>query len=134
MPRDYYEVLGVSQGAETSEIKTAFRRLARQYHPDVSEEAGAEDKFKEVNEAYEVLSDDDKRARYDRFGHAGVNGGGGYGPGMGGFGVEDIFDIFNSAFGDQPGARRRSGEPRTRSPRRCDDRFRRGRLRRREGD
>ena len=109
MPRDYYEVLGVSRGAETSEIKSAFRRLARQYHPDVSEEAGAEDKFKEVNEAYEVLSDDDKRARYDRFGHAGVNGGaGGYGPGMGGFGVEDIFDIFNSAFGDQPGARRRS--------------------------
>ena len=110
MPRDYYDVLGVAQGADTGDIKSAFRRLARQYHPDVSTEDSAEEKFKEINEAYEVLSDDDKRARYDRFGHAGVNGaGGGQGPGMGGFGgFEDIFDIFNSAFGDQPGGRRRS--------------------------
>ena len=110
MPRDYYEVLGVERSADTGEIKSAFRRLARQYHPDVSQEAGAEDKFKEINEAYEVLSDDDKRARYDRFGHAGVNGaaGGGHGPGMGGFGFEDIFDIFNSAFNDTPGGRRRT--------------------------
>ena len=109
MPRDYYEVLGVARSADTNEIKTAFRRLARQYHPDVSREAGAEERFKEINEAYEVLSDDEKRARYDRFGHAGVNGGGGgYGPGMGGFGFEDIFDIFNSAFGDTPGGRRRA--------------------------
>ena len=109
MPRDYYEVLGVSRHANTSEIKSAFRRLARQYHPDVSQEAGAEDKFKELNEAYEVLSNDDKRARYDRFGHAGVNGagGGGYGPGMG-FGVEDIFDIFNSTFGGAGGRRRQA--------------------------
>ncbi len=110
MPRDYYEVLGVARGADTKEIKTAFRRLARQYHPDVSQEANAEEKFKEINEAYEVLADDEKRARYDRFGHAGVNGSGGgsYGPGMGGMGFEDIFDIFNSAFGDSPSGRRRA--------------------------
>ena len=109
MPRDYYEVLGVARGADTQEIKTAFRRLARQYHPDVSQEAGAEERFKEINEAYEVLANDEKRARYDRFGHAGVNGGGGgHGTGMGGFGFEDIFDIFNSAFGDTPGGRRRA--------------------------
>ncbi|MCY3834559.1 MAG: molecular chaperone DnaJ [Chloroflexi bacterium] len=106
MPRDYYDVLGVAQGADEGEIKSAFRRLARQYHPDVSQEAGAEEKFKEINEAYEVLSDEDKRARYDRFGHAGVNGAGsGFGGGFGGF--EEIFDIFNSAFGEQPRGRRR---------------------------
>ncbi len=106
MPRDYYDVLGVSQGADEREIKTAFRRLARQYHPDVSQETDAEAKFKEINEAYEVLSDEDKRARYDRFGHAGVNGAGsGFSGGFGGF--EDIFDIFNSAFGEQPRGRRR---------------------------
>ena len=110
MPRDYYEVLGVARGADTGEIKSAFRRLARQYHPDVSTEAGAEEKFKEINEAYEVLADDDKRARYDRFGHAGVNGGaGGYGPGMGGIGFDDIFDMFNSAFGGAAGTRQRRG-------------------------
>ena len=81
MARDYYDVLGVQRGADSSEIKKAFRRLARQYHPDVSEDDDAEVKFKEINEAYEVLSDDNKRARYDQFGHAGVNGaaGGGYG-------------------------------------------------------
>jgi len=106
MPRDYYEVLGVSRGADEREIKSAFRRLARQYHPDVSSEADAEAKFKEINEAYEVLSDEDKRARYDRFGHAGVNGAAsGFSGGFGGF--EDIFDIFNSAFGEQPRGRRR---------------------------
>lgn len=108
MPRDYYEVLGVSQGADTGEIKSAFRRLARQYHPDVSQEANAEEKFKEINEAYEVLSDDEKRARYDRFGHAGVNGAGSGFPGGGFGGFEDIFDIFNSAFGEQQAGRRRS--------------------------
>ncbi len=111
MPRDYYEVLGVSRGADEREIKGAFRRLARQYHPDVSSEAGAEDKFKEINEAYEVLSDEDKRARYDRFGHAGVNGAGGFSGGMGGFGFDDfgdIFEVFNSAFGGSGASRRRS--------------------------
>ncbi len=108
MPRDYYDVLGVSREADTAEIKRAFRGLARQYHPDVSREADAENKFKEINEAYEVLSDDEKRARYDRFGHAGVNGGaGGFGQGMGGFeDFGDIFDIFNSAFGGSQRTRR----------------------------
>ena len=107
MPKDYYDVLGISRNADTQEIKSAFRRLARQYHPDVSQEPGAEEKFKELNEAYEVLSDDEKRARYDRFGHAGVNGAAGGGaPGFGGF--EDIFDIFNSAFGEAVTGRRRS--------------------------
>ena len=109
MPRDYYEVLGVERGADAGEIKSAFRRLARRYHPDVSQETDAEAKFKEINEAYEVLADEDKRARYDRFGHAGVNGSGsGFAGGVGGFGgFEDIFDIFNSAFGEQPRGRRR---------------------------
>lgn len=106
MARDYYDVLGISKGADTKEIKSAFRNLARKYHPDVSQEENAEDKFKEINEAYEVLSNEEKRARYDRFGHAGVNGGaGGYGASSAaGFGFEDIFDIFNSTFGGAGGA------------------------------
>lgn len=109
MPRDYYDILGVSKGADTKEIKSAFRKLARQYHPDVSQEPDAEEKFKEINEAYEVLSNDEKRARYDRFGHAGVNGaaGGGYSASAAGFGFEDIFDIFNSTFGGAGGGSRR---------------------------
>lgn len=108
MPRDYYDVLGVSKGADTKEIKSAFRKLARQYHPDVSQEHNAEEKFKEINEAYEVLSNDEKRARYDRFGHAGVNGAaGGYSASAAGFGFEDIFDIFNSTFGGAGGGTRR---------------------------
>ena len=108
MPRDYYEVLGVERGADNGEIKSAFRRLARRYHPDVSQEADAETKFKEINEAYEVLADEDKRARYDRFGHAGVNGGaGGHGAGFGFEDFGDIFDIFNSAFGGSASGRRR---------------------------
>jgi len=114
MPRDYYELLGVSKGADTKEIKSAFRILARKYHPDVSTEPDAEDKFKEINEAYEVLSNDEKRARYDRFGHAGVNGaaGGGYSASATGFGFEDIFDIFNSTFGGAGGG----GAGRRRTP------------------
>lgn len=108
MPRDYYEVLGVARGADTDEIKSAFRRLARQYHPDVSQEDNAEEKFKEINEAYAVLSDEEKRARYDRFGHAGVNGGGGFGQGVGAFeDLGDIFEMFSSAFGGSAGGRRR---------------------------
>ena len=74
MARDYYEMLGVSRGADTNEIKSAYRRLAKKYHPDVSQEADAEEKLKEINEAYGVLSDSERRAHYDRSGHAGVNG------------------------------------------------------------
>ncbi|MCA0982698.1 molecular chaperone DnaJ [Halobacillus yeomjeoni] len=95
--RDYYEVLGVSKDASKDEIKKAYRKLARKYHPDVSEEENASEKFKEAKEAYETLSDQQKRAQYDQFGHAGPNQGGfgGFGGGaedFGGFG--DIFDMF----------------------------------------
>jgi molecular chaperone DnaJ len=93
--RDYYQVLGVDRQATEEQIKKAFRRLARQYHPDVNKTPDAESKFKEINEAYEVLSDRDKRSMYDRFGHAGPQAGfGGFGD-FGGFGgIEDIFDSF----------------------------------------
>lgn len=101
MARDYYEVLGVPRTADKSEIKKAFRKLAREYHPDVSQHEDADSRFKEINEAYEVLSDDEKRARYDRFGHAGVQGNGfgsaGYTGGFSGF--EDIFEEFFNGFG-----------------------------------
>jgi len=94
--RDYYEVLGLNRGATPEEIKKAFRRLARQYHPDVNKEADAETRFKEINEAYEVLSDQDKRAAYDRFGHAASQPGfgGGYRGEYGFGGIEDIFESF----------------------------------------
>ncbi len=94
--RDYYEVLGVNKGASEDEIKKAYRKLARQYHPDVNKAADAEEKFKEVKEAYEVLSDGQKKATYDQYGHVdpnqGFGGAGGFGGDMGGFG--DIFDMF----------------------------------------
>lgn len=100
--RDYYEVLGVSKGASADEIKKAYRKIAMQYHPDRNPgDAAAEEKFKEAAEAYDVLSDADKKARYDRFGHAGMGGaaGGGYGGG-GGMRMEDIFQNFGDIFGD----------------------------------
>jgi len=100
--RDYYEILGVGRNVSQDEIKRAYRRLARQYHPDVNPgDKAAEERFKEINEAYEVLSDAEKRARYDRFGHAGLQGSGfGDFTGFGGFGpFGGIDEIFESFFG-----------------------------------
>lgn len=108
-PTDYYEVLGVSRRDSEEEIRKAFRRKAMEFHPDRNKDPGAEDKFKEVNEAYQVLSDAKKRAQYDRFGHAGVNAGGGFDRPFDGFDVFGGFgDIFDSFFGDGGGRRARS--------------------------
>ena len=113
--RDYYEVLGLQKGASEADIKKAFRKMAMKYHPDKNPgDKEAEEKFKEVNEAYSILSDPEKKERYDRFGHAGVDpnagfGGGGFN-GAGGF--DDIFDMFGSMFGGGfggGGARRKNG-------------------------
>jgi molecular chaperone DnaJ len=112
MPRDYYEVLGVSRAADDTEIKKAFRRLARELHPDTNtEDPQAEDKFKEAAEAYEVLSDADRRRQYDAYGHEGLRTGG-YAPNFEGFGsVSDLFAAFfgsggfDSAFGTGRGQR-----------------------------
>ena len=104
--RDYYEVLGVNKNSSADEIKRAYRKLAKKYHPDVNKEPDAEEKFKEVQEAYEVLSDANKKAAYDRYGHAAFDqtaggGAGGFGGFGGGFGFEDVDlgDIFGSFFG-----------------------------------
>ncbi|MBQ4153549.1 MAG: molecular chaperone DnaJ [Oscillospiraceae bacterium] len=112
--RDYYEVLGLQKGCTEEEIKKAYRQLAKKYHPDLNpDDKDAETKFKEVNEAYEVLSDKDKKARYDQFGHAGVDpsaaagGYGGYG-GYGDMGGFDIGDIFESFLGGGFGGSKRS--------------------------
>jgi len=96
--RDYYEVLGVSKSASADEIKKAYRKLAIQYHPDKNpDNPEAEDKFKEAAEAYEVLSNPEKKQRYDQFGHQGMGGNGGYGGG--GMNMEDIFSQFGDIFG-----------------------------------
>jgi molecular chaperone DnaJ len=112
--RDYYEVLGVQRGAGPDEIKSAFRQLARKYHPDVNKEPDAEERFKELNEAFAVLSDSDKRAAYDRYGHAGLNGAGG----MPDFTNIDLTDIFEEFFGmsGMGGNRRRSRNTPRRGP------------------
>ena len=115
--RDYYEVLGVAKNASSDEIKKAYRKKARQYHPDVSKEPEAEAKFKEINEAYEILSDGEKRNLYDRFGHAGVSTStGGFGGFQGFDGFRDPFEIFEEVFGNLGGfgrtGRRQRGGPR----------------------
>lgn len=124
-PRDYYEVLGVSRSASEAEIKAAHRRLARQYHPDLNKDPGAAEMFNEAQRAYEVLSDGEKRKRYDQFGHAGVDAGGAPGSeAPGGFGggwqqmdpdrMQEIFgDIFGDAF--KGGGRSRAGRGRSRA-------------------
>lgn len=114
MPADYYELLGVSRDSSKEDIKRAYRRLARKYHPDVNKEPGAEERFKEINRAYEILSEPETRSRYDRFGEAGVGAGAGVGFDYGDIGgFADIFETIFSGFGGGMGtgtsARRRSG-------------------------
>ena len=121
--RDYYEVLGLNKGADEASIKKAYRTLAKKYHPDMNPgNAEAEQKFKEVNEAYSVLSDSEKKAQYDQYGHAAFEqGGGGYG-GYGGFSdFGDIGDIFSSFFGGGFGGFGGSSSSRRNAPQRGED-------------
>ncbi|MCP4499046.1 MAG: molecular chaperone DnaJ [Deltaproteobacteria bacterium] len=108
--RDYYEVLGVGKQADERELKKAFRKLAHQFHPDKNPEESAKAKFQEAQEAYAVLSDDDKRSTYDRFGHEGLSGQGGFGGGGFNVNIQDIFgDFFGDIFGGGGGGGRRRG-------------------------
>jgi molecular chaperone DnaJ len=115
MKRDYYEILGVSKGASADEIKKAYRKVAMQFHPDRNPgDSAAEEKFKEAAEAYEILSDTDKKQRYDQFGHAGLGGnGGGGGNYGGGMRMEDIFSNFGDVFGEGFFGGQRGGGGRT---------------------
>lgn len=119
--KDYYEVLGVSKDASEAEIKSAFRKLAKKYHPDVSKEPNAAEKFKEAQEAYAVLSDKDKRNKYDQFGHAAFDQNAGFGGGFSGFEDFDpsdiLRDIFGSGFGFGAGSSFFTGSSRTKSKR-----------------
>ena len=116
---DFYDLLGVSRNADSDTLKSAYRKMARQYHPDINKEAGAEDRFKEIGRAYEVLSDPQKRARYDQFGEAGVAGSGAGMPDMGDMGgFADLFETFFSGFGG-PGAA--TGRTQRRGPQQGDD-------------
>lgn len=124
MKRDYYEILGVSKGASADEIKKAYRKVAMQHHPDRNPgDKASEEKFKEAAEAYEILSDTDKKAQYDRYGHAGVSGNGRGGFSGGGMNMEDIFSQFGDIFGDDifgnffGGGQRRGGGGRSRGVR-----------------
>src|SRR5271170_4624687 len=116
MPVDYYDVLGVKRGASEADIKRAYRSLARKHHPDVAtDKTAAESHFKEINEAYSVLSDPQKRQMYDQYGHAGVNGGAppnGPFSGFAGEGFGDIFDMFFGAARTQTQTQRRQGPAR----------------------
>ncbi|MFN0072289.1 MAG: molecular chaperone DnaJ [Chloroflexota bacterium] len=108
--RDYYEVLNVPRGATAEDIRKAYRRLAFQHHPDRNQDDDAAERFREVKEAYEILSDNEKRAMYDRFGHAATaQGAGNYGAGFSGFGIEDIFETFFGSSG--AGRQRRRARP-----------------------
>ena len=117
--KDYYEILGISKDASEADIKKAYRALTKKYHPDINHEPGAEEKFKEINEAYEILSDPTKKAQYDQFGSAGPNAGAGGFSGFGNFGegtqftssggFDDFEDILNSFFGGGGASSQRSG-------------------------
>ncbi len=116
--RDYYEILGVPRNASAEELKSAFRRLARQYHPDINKDADAEERFKEINEAYAVLSDPERRATYDRYGFEGLKGMGGM-PDFTTVDFSDFADLFGDLFGF--GSFSRSSRRSRNSPRRGAD-------------
>lgn len=118
--RDYYEVLGIPRDADKNSLKKAFRKLAQQYHPDVNKAPEADVKFKEINEAYQVLNDDQKRAAYDRFGHAGVQGAGGFSNDFSS-GFSDLGSIFEELFSGMGGGFNTGGNRSRRQPRRGAD-------------